>query len=75
MHRDLTETALFLSMLTSPPSTTRDRFVREDLTETAMFLSMLSLESGATDLRAILREVGMSLGHRERLLLALTTRR
>ena len=29
---------------------------------------MLHLESGAADLRAILREVGMSLGHRERFL-------
>ena len=54
----------------------RKRFVREDLTEVAMFTAMLRLgEGGASDLRAILREVGMTLGHRERLLLALTTRR
>ena len=49
----------------------RKRFVREDLTEVAMFTAMLRLgEGGASDLRAILREVGMTLGHRERLLLA-----
>ena len=52
----------------------RKRFLREDLTETTMFTAMLQLESGAADLRAILREVGMSVGHRERILLALTTR-
>ena len=50
------------------------RFLAEDLTETTMFTAMLELESGASDLRAILREVGMSVGHRERMLLALTTR-
>ncbi len=46
----------------------------QDLTECAMFSAMLELESGAADLRAILREVGMSVGHRERVLLAFTTR-
>ena len=49
-------------------------FLREDLTETSMFTAMLHLDSGPNDLRAILREVGVSVGHRERLLLALTTR-
>ena len=53
----------------------KQRFVREDLTDVAMFASMLQLgESGAADLRTILREVGMTLGHRERMLLALSTR-
>ena len=53
----------------------KQRFVREDLTDVAMFTSMLQLgESGAADLRTILREVGMTLGHRERMLLALSTR-
>ena len=53
----------------------RKRFVREDLPEVTMCTAMLNLgESGSSDLRTILREVGMTLGHRERLLLALTTR-
>jgi hypothetical protein len=39
---------------------------------TRHFLDIHRLE--AADLRAILREVGMSLGHREKVLLALTTR-
>ena len=53
----------------------RKRFVREDLTETAMFMAMLELERGADDLRAILKEVGMTVGHRERFLLALEAAR
>jgi hypothetical protein len=50
------------------------RFSKEDLVETSMFVAMLGVPEGATDLRAILKEVGMTVGHRERLLLALTTR-
>ena len=53
----------------------RKRFIKEDLTECAMFVAMLEMgERGANDLRQILREVGMSVGHRERMLLALTSR-
>ena len=33
------------------------------------------VEAGVADLRLILKEVGMTVGHREKLLLALTTRR
>ena len=53
----------------------KKKFRHEDLTEVSMFLAMLEVGAhGAADLRAILREVGMSLGHREKVLLALTTR-
>ena len=53
----------------------KKRFRHEDLTEVSMFLAMLEVgANGTADLRAILREVGMSLGHREKVLLALTTR-
>ena len=53
----------------------RQRFEKEDLTEVATLLTMLkSGEAGADDLRNTLREAGMTLGHRERVVLALTTR-
>ena len=53
----------------------KKKFRHEDLTEVSMFLAMLEVgANGTADLRAILREVGMSLGHREKVLLALTTR-
>ena len=36
-----------------------------------MLLSTLKLPQGAADLRVILTELGMSVGHREKLMLAL----
>ena len=47
------------------------RFVAEDLTETAMLLAIIELPDGKADLRAVLSDLGMSVGHREKLLLAL----
>ena len=47
------------------------RFTTEDLTETSMLLAMLELPDGKADLRAVLSDLGMSVGHREKLLLAL----
>ena len=49
-------------------------FRSEDLTETIVFTAMLNRDYGAADLRDILSEIGMSVGHRERVMLALTTR-
>ena len=45
--------------------------VAEDLTETAMLLAIIELPDGKADLRAVLSDLGMSVGHREKLLLAL----
>ena len=36
-----------------------------------MLLAMLELPDGKADLRAVLSDLGMSVGHREKLLLAL----
>ena len=40
------------------------RFVAEDLTETAMLLAIIELPDGKADLRAVLSDLGMSVGHR-----------
>ena len=50
----------------------KKRFSREDVTETAMLLSTLRLPQGPQDLRVILTELGMSVGHREKLILAVS---
>ena len=39
-----------------------------------MFTAMVQSREGAQDLRAILKEVGLSIGHSQRVLTALTTR-
>ena len=52
----------------------KQRFLSEDLTETTMFTAMVQSREGAQDLRAILKEVGLSIGHSQRVLTALTTR-
>ena len=45
--------------------------MREDVTESAMLVATLRLgPSGAADLRVILSELGMSVGHREKLIQA-----
>ena len=46
------------------------RFKREDVIESAMLVATLRLPEGKEDLRVILTELGMSVGHREKLILA-----
>ena len=48
----------------------KKRFAKEDVTETSMLVSTLKMAQGPADLRVILTELGMSVGHRERLMLA-----
>lgn len=51
----------------------RRKFMKEDVVETSMLLAMLALPNGKAELRAVLADLGMTVGHRERLLLALST--
>ena len=46
------------------------RFKREDVIESAMLVATLRLPEGTADLRVILTELGMSVGHREKLIQA-----
>mgnify|MGYP001251885372 FL=1 len=52
----------------------KSRFAAEDVSETSMLCGMLELPEGAADLRFMLCELGMSVGHRERLVLTITRR-
>ena len=52
----------------------KKRFSKEDFTETSMLVAYLALPQGAADLRGVLgQDLGMSVGHREKLMLALTS--
>ena len=52
----------------------KKRFAKEDFTETSMLLAYIALPQGAADLRGVLgQDLGMSVGHREKLMLALTS--
>ena len=50
----------------------RRRFAKEDVLETSMLLAMLALPDGKAEVRAVLADLGMSVGHREKLMLALS---